>query len=108
MGFASKIAAAQSSSQPPNQSMASNQGTYGGAPPSGYTGGPPAALRPGGYVSDHQLRAWVRDVIWIGGEKREKEKRTDKELLNSNSNHQRHRSRNTRLTRDPLLQTRDR
>ncbi|KAJ5090193.1 hypothetical protein N7532_008877 [Penicillium argentinense] len=29
----------------------SSGNTYGGAPPTGYTGGPPPALRPGGYVS---------------------------------------------------------
>ncbi|KAL4803693.1 hypothetical protein BDV18DRAFT_144217 [Aspergillus unguis] len=34
MGFASKIA---------NSQMSSNSGVYGGAPPTGYTGGPPAA-----------------------------------------------------------------
>ncbi|CAI7618238.1 unnamed protein product [Penicillium glandicola] len=47
MGFAQKIAAAQ------NNQMA-NSGSYGGAPPSGYTGGPPAALQAGGSVS-HML-----------------------------------------------------
>ncbi|KAJ5653095.1 hypothetical protein N7490_000098 [Penicillium lividum] len=56
MGFASKIAAAQNSQtqnpQGQGQKMPVNQGTYGGAPPAGYTGGPPAALRPGGYVSN--------------------------------------------------------
>ncbi|KAJ5322907.1 hypothetical protein N7452_011196 [Penicillium brevicompactum] len=41
MGFAQKIAAAQS-----NDKM-SNSGTYGGAPPTGYTGGPPSALQAG-------------------------------------------------------------
>ncbi|KAJ5772950.1 Transcription factor RfeF [Penicillium paradoxum] len=45
MGFAQKIAAAQNS-----QTMA-NSGTYGGAPPSGYTGGPPSSLQAGGSVS---------------------------------------------------------
>ncbi|KAJ6096616.1 hypothetical protein N7486_007362 [Penicillium sp. IBT 16267x] len=55
MGFASKIAATQNNQtqnpQGQGQTMSSHQGTYGGAPPAGYTGGPPAALRPGGYVS---------------------------------------------------------
>ncbi|KAJ5317138.1 hypothetical protein N7508_001646 [Penicillium antarcticum] len=38
MGFAQKIAASQNNQMP---------GTNGGAPPSGYTGGPPSALQPG-------------------------------------------------------------
>ncbi|KAJ5669438.1 hypothetical protein N7462_010508 [Penicillium macrosclerotiorum] len=68
MGFASKIAASQNSqnsssqpsqtsSQPSSQTMPSNTGsagTYGGAPPTGYPGGPPAALRPGGYQQQQQ------------------------------------------------------
>ncbi|KAJ5540809.1 hypothetical protein N7494_005885 [Penicillium frequentans] len=58
MGFASKIAAAQNNQtqapQGQGQNMSNNQGTYGGAPPAGYTGGPPAALRPGGYPQQQQ------------------------------------------------------
>ncbi|KAG2415030.1 hypothetical protein HFD88_006220 [Aspergillus terreus] len=42
MGFASKIANSQQGSTP------GGSGVYAGAPPSGYTGGPPASLQPGG------------------------------------------------------------
>ncbi|RMZ40527.1 hypothetical protein CA14_000743 [Aspergillus flavus] len=44
MGFASKIAASQN----PQNMSGNNSGPSGGAPPTGYTGGPPAALQPGG------------------------------------------------------------
>lgn len=101
--FASKIAATQSSSQPPsqNQSMASNQGTYGGAPPTGYTGGPPAALRPGGYVSEDHALLW-HDVIL------DDQRRKKRDLTRSSHSSNHLRNRNTRLIQDPLLQTRDR
>ncbi|PYH73426.1 putative transcription factor RfeF [Aspergillus vadensis CBS 113365] len=45
MGFASKIAGSQN--PPPNNMSANRPGVYGGAPPTGYAGGPPAALQPG-------------------------------------------------------------
>lgn len=35
-----------------------NSGSYGGAPPSGYTGGPPAALQPGGSSQQPQYQAY--------------------------------------------------
>ncbi|KDE79137.1 hypothetical protein AO1008_05683 [Aspergillus oryzae 100-8] len=44
MGFASKIAASQN----PQNMSGNNSGPSVGAPPTGYTGGPPAALQPGG------------------------------------------------------------
>ncbi|KAL5358949.1 hypothetical protein BJX96DRAFT_147554 [Aspergillus floccosus] len=51
MGFASKIANSQQGSMP------GGSGVYAGAPPSGYTGGPPASLQPGasgGYSQNPQ------------------------------------------------------
>ncbi|KAF7161782.1 hypothetical protein CNMCM5623_007247 [Aspergillus felis] len=49
MGFASKIANAQNNAQKMG-------GSYSGAPPAGYTGGPPASLQPGagGYQQQQQ------------------------------------------------------
>ncbi|KAE8397038.1 hypothetical protein BDV37DRAFT_266775 [Aspergillus pseudonomiae] len=44
MGFASKIAGSQN----PQNMSGNSSGPPGGAPPTGYTGGPPAALQPGG------------------------------------------------------------
>ncbi|OQD73222.1 hypothetical protein PENDEC_c016G01453 [Penicillium decumbens] len=61
MGFASKLAAIQSQNPNPNQSQnqtMSNTGSYQGAPPAGYTGGPPAALQPGGSQQPQQYQAY--------------------------------------------------
>lgn len=55
--FASKIAASQQNQQNQQNPSSQNQtmsGTYGGAPPTGYTGGPPSALQPG-YVSQYSI-----------------------------------------------------
>ncbi|KAJ9211484.1 hypothetical protein DTO166G4_6905 [Paecilomyces variotii] len=53
MGFASKIAA--------SQAAGASTGVYGGAPPSGYTGGPPPASlqpgNPGGYPGQQQQQS---------------------------------------------------
>lgn len=50
--FAAKIAASQQNQQNPPTSQTMS-GSYGGAPPTGYIGGPPPALQSGGYVSQY-------------------------------------------------------